>query len=76
MFLLVLVGNCSMWALLEADQEETGRLNSDGLLEMMYLNNFKKKKKERERQGETEQFIREEPFLFNIHSGPCLGLFW
>lgn len=42
MLLLVLVENCSMWALLEADQEETGWLDSDGLLEM-YLNSFKKK---------------------------------
>lgn len=29
-----------MWALLEADQEEMGWLNSDGVLEMLYLNNF------------------------------------
>jgi len=37
-----------MWALLEADHEEMGWLNSDGLLEMLYLNNFFFKKKERE----------------------------
>lgn len=47
MFLLVLVGSCSVWALLEADQEETGWFNSDGLLEMLYSNNFKTKKRER-----------------------------
>lgn len=77
MFLSVLGGSCSVWLLLEAGQEEKSWLNSGGLLEMLDLKGLEKKGwGKRDEEKETERFIREEPFVFNIHSGPCLGLFW
>lgn len=57
-------------ALVEVDGGVLGWLIGAALLEMLYLNKFKEKRDKR------EHFIREEPLSFNIHSGPCLGLFW
>lgn len=73
LFLVVLMENCTVRATEAVSQAEGWaglrivKLAGDNAFQPLFQSN---------KVREMERFIKQEPFSFNIHCGPCSGLSW